>query len=78
MAQQVVEIIRNQFNDALFERFVSGDGEVLARGARATSAGMFITQAANVAAMAPATHIGAAHPVPLGGEVEIGEAMEER
>jgi len=31
-----------------------------------------------VAAMAPATHIGAAHPVPLGSEVEIGEAMEEK
>jgi len=52
---------------------------VAPRGARATSAGMFITLAADVAAMAPATHIGAAHPVPLGGgEVEIGEAMEEK
>jgi len=51
---------------------------VAPRGARATSAGMFITLAANVAAMAPATHIGAAHPVPLGGEVEISEEMEEK
>ena len=51
---------------------------VAPRGARATSAGMFITLAANVAAMAPATHIGAAHPVPLGSEVEISEEMEEK
>ena len=36
------------------------------RGAHAGSAGAFITLAANVAAMAPATRIGAAHPVGLG------------
>src|SRR5205085_721696 len=36
-------------------------------GATATSAGCFITIAASVAAMAPATTIGAAHPVTLGG-----------
>lgn len=40
---------------------------VAPQGASATSAGCFITLAASVAAMAPATTIGAAHPVMLGG-----------
>ena len=42
-------------------------------GATATSAGCFITVAASVAAMAPATTIGAAHPVTLGGAPGGGE-----
>ncbi len=37
-------------------------------GAHAGSAGVFVTMAANIAAMAPGTNIGAAHPVMLQGQ----------
>jgi membrane-bound serine protease (ClpP class) len=52
-------------------------------GATATSAGCFITIAASVAAMAPATTIGAAHPVsiggfPSGGEEKPDETMKQK
>ena len=51
---------------------------VAPQGARAASAGVFITLASHVAVMAPGTNIGAAHPVTLGAEGKESKTMTEK
>ena len=69
------EIIQNIINsDVPVVVYVSPQG------ARAASAGVFITMSAHVAVMAPNTNIGAAHPVAIGedGEAQVSEEMAEK
>jgi membrane-bound serine protease (ClpP class) len=65
----------------IIETIISSDVPVAVyvapRGAFAASAGTFITLAGHVAAMAPATSIGAASPVSGGGE-EIPETLKDK
>lgn len=47
-------------------------------GSRAGSAGVFITISAHIAAMAPGTNIGSAHPVTVTGSQDTSEVMMEK
>ena len=68
MRDMIKEITGSQIPIAVF---------VSPAGGRAASAGVFLTLAGHIAAMAPGTNIGAAHPVAMGG-AEMDDVMKEK
>ena len=63
--------------EKLFESKIPTAVYVAPSGANAASAGTFITLAADIAAMAPHTSIGAAHPVSLGSGGTVQEKTDD-
>src|SRR5947208_11078693 len=72
-----LETSMREIIQAIIESRVPVITYVAPSGARAASAGLFILLSGDVAAMAPGTHTGAAHPVIL-GSYEIGKTMETK
>src|SRR5205085_375917 len=66
---------------SIIEKILASDVPVIVyvtpSGGYAASAGFFILQSADIAAMAPGTNTGAAHPV-LGGGVKIDDVMKSK
>ncbi|HUV05803.1 MAG TPA: nodulation protein NfeD [Armatimonadota bacterium] len=67
--------------DSIVKDFFASDVPIVVyvwpKGAKAASAGAIITLASHIAAMSPATNIGAAHPVVMGGE-QPDEVMSKK
>ena len=66
-----------QITQAILNAEVPVIGYVSPEGARAASAGTFILLSTHVAAMAPATNVGAAHPVGISGAVASEKAVND-
>jgi membrane-bound serine protease (ClpP class) len=66
-----------EITQAILNAEVPVIGYVSPQGARAASAGTFILLSTNIAAMAPATNVGAAQPVGLSGAVASEKAVND-
>jgi membrane-bound serine protease (ClpP class) len=66
-----------EITQAILNAHVPVIGYVSPEGARAASAGTFLLMASRIAAMAPGTNVGAAHPVGLSGAIESEKATND-